>query len=307
MSTNNQYKFNEGEVHSFLINGFTEIPGTDEFFFILKNKFGGKHLLKSIHYNHYNLQVGETIKCRIDKINCSGKIYLEPENPKYKVEETYSFKIKTIIDQINSVGENEKAAVVIDDFGKEINCSLPTDFKIAPKQDKLNCKVLRIKKGELYISISEYKSENISKQIGKDYWFEISNIKKIKNNEDYYILKDENNNSYSLKVDMYKHYNFQINQKIKCTVTKFNTDGHLKIEPIHPHYIIGEVYSFNYLRTIEETDPLGNKEYVVIVKDILGVETKVRSQNIHSNKSFSETIQCRVDGIRKGKAILSFV
>ncbi|MGM0505351.1 MAG: hypothetical protein ACQESQ_12065, partial [Bacteroidota bacterium] len=70
----NQYKFTEGEKHLFTITGFTEIPGTDESYYILKNPFGGKHLLKANHYKHYQLNKGQVIKCKIDKINCSGKI-----------------------------------------------------------------------------------------------------------------------------------------------------------------------------------------------------------------------------------------
>ena len=88
----NQYKFQEGEIHPFKVVGFTEIPGTEESFFILQNSFGGKHLLKAISYTHYDLQIDTTINCKIDKINCSGKIYLEPENPIYKEGKIYDFK-----------------------------------------------------------------------------------------------------------------------------------------------------------------------------------------------------------------------
>lgn len=304
MAENNiQHKFKEGETHLFTIDGFTEIPGTEESFYILKNQSGGKHLLKSIHYKHYNLQINQTISCKIDKINCSGKIYLEPENPVYKVGKTYDFEFIKIIDHINSVGEVEKAAIVKDQFGIEVVCSLPKEFNLSENIKKLQCQVLRIKKGILYLTLPEksFESELI---IGRKYRFKLSKIKELEGNTDYYILKDEYDNSYSLKYDMYEHYGFQINDEIECTVTKYNTDGHLKIEPTHPHYKVGESYSFEYLETKKEIDPLGKEELVVIVKDIYGVETKVRSRDI-SNQNFNDTIRCKVDGIRKGKAILS--
>jgi len=307
MTKPNQYKFTEGEVHPFKITGFSEIPGTDESFFILINPFGGKHLLKSIHYRHYNLQVNQTINCKIDKINCSGKIYLEPENPIYKEGEIYDFEFISIVDQINSVGEKEEAAIVKDKLGIEHKCSLPKSFYTDKPKSSIQCKVLRIKKGELFLAVPESNNHNPKLKIGNKYCFRVTDIKNLEKNTAYYILKDDFGNSYSLKKDMYEQYEFKIDQKVECTVTKFHTDGHLKIEPVHPHYKIGKIYLFNFLRTFEETDPLGNKEFVILVKDIYGIETKVRSNLDHLKTDFSEKISCKVEGIRKGKAILSLV
>jgi len=304
----NQYKFKEGEVHSFKITGFTEIPDTDESFFILENKYGGKHLLKSYPYKHYDLKIDQELNCKIDKINCSGKIYLEPENPFYKEGRVYEFNFLRIIDHINSVGEKEKAAIVKDQFGIELICSLPNDLDLDRDINSLKCKVLRIKKGQLFLSHIDSESNNKSLKIGEIYSFIVSEIKQLEEKIDYYILKDEFGNSYSLKLDMYEHYSFKIDQKVKCAVTKYNTDGHLKIEPVHPHYEIGKIYSFKYLRTIKDIDPLGKVEHVITVKDIYGIETKVRSfDSSKISNPIPENINCKVDGIRKGKAILSLV
>jgi len=300
-----QHKFKEGETHLFTIDGFTEIPGTEESFYILRNQSGGKHLLKSNHYKHYNLKVDQEIKCKIDKINCSGKIYLEPQNPIYKAGQTYSFDFIKIIDHVNSVGENEKAAVVRDQFGIETLCSLPYDFDINVPIAELKCKVLRIKKGQLFLSYFESNKINSEIEIGQILSFTVKEIKQLEEQTEYYILKDEFDNSYSLKKDMYQHYGFIIGDTIKCTTTKYNTDGHIKIEPVHPYYKVGEYYLFKYLKTITEIDPLGNKESVILVSDYFNVDTKVRSQNIDANQKFGEFVECRVDGIRKGKAILS--
>ena len=304
----NQYKFTEGEIHQFKINGFAEMPGTDESFYILENRFGGKHLLKSFHYKHYNFNKGEEITCKIDKINCSGKIYLEPENPVYKEGKSYEFDLMKIIDQINSVGEKEKAAILKDQFRIEVVCSLPENVIIDSSANKLECKVLRIKKGQLYLihPLADLAQKRLN--IGEKHWFTVTEVKELENRINYYILKDNFGNTYSLKKDMYEQYGFQIGEKIECTVTKFNTDAHLKIEPVHPHYEIGKKYSFKYLRTTNDLDPLGKEEKVIIVEDIYGVETKVRSRNISNLKEpYPEYLNCMVDGIRKGKAILSLI
>jgi len=302
----NQYKFTEGEKHLFTISGFTEIPGTDESYYILENPFGGKHLLKANHYHHYQLKEGQTLICKIDKINCSGKIFLEPENPKYTEGEIYSFDLVKIIDRINSVGEKEKAAIVKDVFGMETICSIPENYAIEIKSKKIKCKVLRIKKGQLFLAVPEIKNIVKQPEIGKVYPFTVVDIKPLEENMNYYLLQDKFNNLYSLKKDMYQHYGFKIGQKIKCLVTKFDTDSHLKIEPVHPYYEIGKTYPFKYLRTEKDTNPLGKEEYVIIVEDVYGVETKVRSidtKNITKNNP--KIIKCAVDGVRKGKAILS--
>ncbi|MGC9374306.1 MAG: hypothetical protein ACP5DQ_04610 [Bacteroidales bacterium] len=303
----NQYKFTEGEKHLFTISGFTEIPGTDESYYILENPFGGKHLLNANHYQHYQLKEGQTLICTIDKINCSGKIFLEPENPEYTEGKIYSFDLLKIIDRINSVGEKEKAAIVKDIFGMETTCSIPKNYAIEIKSKKIKCKVLRIKKGQLFLAVPEIKDIVKQPEIGKVYTFTVVDIKPLEENMDYYLLKDEFNNLYSLKKDMYQHYGFKIGQKIKCLVTKFDTDSHLKIEPVHPYYEVGKTYSFKYLRTEKETNPWGKEENVIIVEDVFGLETKVRSINtkiiINNNPKI---INCSVDGVRKGKAILTY-
>lgn len=306
MTTQNQYKFTEGEIHTFKITGYTEIPGTDESFFILENQFGGKHLLKSHHYEQYNLTVGEGVVCKIDKINCSGKIYLEPENPFYKPGNTYEFDVEATKEQINSVGEKENVVVVKDRFGNDTTCSLPPDFDTTQLSNKIKCKVLRIKKGQLFLSIPEYDEAFNKLKIGEKYYFTIEAIKPLKRNIEYYILKDEFENRYSLKKDMYEHYGFGIGQKVQCFVTKFNVDGHLKIEPVHPHYEIGKTYPFKFSKIKKEFDPLKKEEYVIVVEDIFGIETNVRSNKIHIESQLPETLYCKVEGIRKGKAILSY-
>lgn len=304
---NNQYKFKEGEIHQFKVVGFTEIPGTEESFFILQNSFGGKHLLKAISYKHYNLEIDKSINCKIDKINCSGKIYLEPENPIYKEGNIYDFEFINLIDQLNSVGEKEKAALVKDQFGIKTACSLPNNISINKDNSTIQCKVLRIKKGQLFLAHPESDKLHKPLKIGEKYCFTVTETKELEHQTDYYILKDDNEDLYSLKKDMYEHYEFKLNQKVKCVITKYNTDGHLKIEPIHPHYKIGNSYSFKFLKIVIETDALGIEEKVIVVQDVYGIETKVRSKNINLKEPFPKYIHCMVDGIRKGKAILSLI
>ena len=44
-------------------------------------------------YKHYGIEPGNKINCRIDKINCTGKIFLEPEHPNLINGNRYDFMI----------------------------------------------------------------------------------------------------------------------------------------------------------------------------------------------------------------------
>jgi hypothetical protein len=308
MTTNtNQYKFTEGENHQFNIIGFTEIPNTKDSFYILENKFGGKHLLKAWPFKHYNLMIGNNITCRIDKINCSGKIFLEPENPFYKLGEIYDFDVIRIATQTNSVGETENTIIVKDCFGHENSCPLPDSVNPDQIVENVKCKVVRIKKGQLFLIHAETENTRKLLQIGKKYTFTVHEIKGL-NKVTYYILHDDFGNSYSLKLDMYKHYNLCIGRQVECTVTKFGSDGQLKIEPNHPHYKIGKEYPFKFLRIDNDPDLLDKDSKIIIVLDVYGIETKVSSYKPEIfDKPMPEYLHCLVEGVRKGKAILSIL
>lgn len=302
----NQYKFSEGEIHLFKIAGFTEIPDTNDSFFILENKFGGKHLLKASPFKHYNLNIGDHVTCRIDKINCSGKIFLEPENPFYKPGEIYDFDVIRLSTQTNSVGDKENAIIVKDRFGHENSCSLPESINPEQLAEKIKCKVVRIKKGQLFLIHTQTENTKKLLRIGEKYTFTVYEIKEL-NKIKYYILHDDFGNSYSLKLDMYSHYNLCIGRQVECTVTKFGSDGQLKIEPNHPHYKIGKTYPFKFLRIENDPDLLDKDSKIIIVLDVYGIETKVSAFNVEIiNKPMPEYLHCLVEGVRKGKAILSY-
>ena len=76
-----------------LILNKVKLPGDDEYFIIM-DPFNQKHLLKTENYERYELNPGKTVLCRVDKINCKGKIFFEPKHPYYQEGETYIFRKK---------------------------------------------------------------------------------------------------------------------------------------------------------------------------------------------------------------------
>ena len=69
---------------------------------------------------NYHLKTGQTINCRIDKINCTGKIFIEPEHPYYKLGEIYEFPLVRIEKKNNLADSNEIFVVFTDVFNNEI-------------------------------------------------------------------------------------------------------------------------------------------------------------------------------------------
>ena len=85
-------KFTEGEWHPFRILKMIEIPG-DEHYFMMESRQANRMLMPAKYYTNYGLVPETTVLCRIDKINCSGRIFLEPVHPYYKTGELYDFKL----------------------------------------------------------------------------------------------------------------------------------------------------------------------------------------------------------------------
>jgi len=143
-------KFTEGEWHWFRVIKELQIPG-DETYYLLESVSGNRLLLPANYYHNYGIKPGNILHCRIDKINCSGKIFLEPEHPYYKVGKHYEFivfdKFKKAerkgrtIEYLRLIGANDESLTAI------CNEELPNHFPVT-----IMAKLSRIKKGVLIIN-----------------------------------------------------------------------------------------------------------------------------------------------------------
>jgi hypothetical protein len=143
-------KFSEGEWHQFLVVKKLEIPGENSYY-LLESKMGNRLLMAAEHYENYGIKAGDTLNCHVDKINCSGKIYLEPENPYYIVGQIHQFEVlgkKEIADQKGRVktqyffrGENNLEGYA------ELNMR-----EESPGLRKIKARVSKIRKGILILS-----------------------------------------------------------------------------------------------------------------------------------------------------------
>lgn len=143
-------KLEEGKEYEFFVEKLLPLP--DGNYFILVDKQNCKYLLPQQYYTNYPITVGTYIFCNVNKINCNGKIFLEPRHPIYKINDIDIFTLYQLQQRIKRrtqepyyviLAYNQKydKAVVLNHT--EINLEiLPTNYK---------CKVVKVKKAELQL------------------------------------------------------------------------------------------------------------------------------------------------------------
>lgn len=151
---NIRMELSEGSTYTFTIEKYISLP--DGSYFILFAEFNRKYLLPAAFYREFKLRIGQKIKCRIDKINCNGKIFLEPEHPLYKAGDSDLFVLTGKEERLKY--KTKEKYWVINAVSKLTNRAVVQDFSICGKINfpyECKCKVVKIKKGELVLEIIE--------------------------------------------------------------------------------------------------------------------------------------------------------
>lgn len=137
-----------GSVWDFAITKILTIG--DEEYYIFSDFIGDKYLVPTTFYKDYNFLIGQNVSGWIDKINCSGRIFIEPIHPNYNVGETYDFELLRGKFSNEKGDENKIIYVVRDIMGKEWEVKANIKLKLLPSS--LKCRVDKIKKGQLYLT-----------------------------------------------------------------------------------------------------------------------------------------------------------
>jgi hypothetical protein len=145
-----------------------------------------------------------------------------------------------------------------------------------------------------------YNSRNIILIEGEWFPFRIHNIVQLQDNEWYYVLLDINGLKHFIPAEYYKNYGFKIGDEITCKIDRINCTGRLFLEPKHPYYNEGEIYTFEVISILNIGD-----EGMLIVKEFFGNCIEVPlcgNKNIDVNAE--KSARCIVRNIKKGKPIL---
>lgn len=143
-------KFSEGEWHPFRVLKTLIIPGEDEYL-LVESRGGNRLLIPNKHYHNYNIAASTTIQCRIDRINCSGRVFLEPEHPFYKPGNSYSFTIIERTEAKDRKGRSITGYVLKGDWDHTVHANLKTNEAI-PVGLFFNGYLIRIRKSVLIMN-----------------------------------------------------------------------------------------------------------------------------------------------------------
>ena len=156
------HKLIQGKYYNFKIVNLTTLPDKLDYY-VVEDPFGDRQMISSCYYDDYGFRIGQVIHCRVDKINCTGRIFLEPLHPVYREGKVYFFdfvEIKKIFNK--DTGKEEDALNLKDVFGKMAQVSL-ANYNVSTgfTTDKIRCKLVRIKKGKLFLKICDKKISKI--------------------------------------------------------------------------------------------------------------------------------------------------
>lgn len=147
----NSRLFEEGKSYDFEIRKMVKLSD-EQNYYVMIDPFGKRHLMFDSDYNNYGIKTGDVISCKIDKINCNGKIFLEPKHPYYSEGKTYKFEIGGCKEVENSKKEIEKVFLINDEYNSTaqiINLNASSYDSYVGK--KIHAKIDRIKKARLYL------------------------------------------------------------------------------------------------------------------------------------------------------------
>lgn len=299
-------KLTEGRNYRFTVIKTTVLHGDDRTFFVLEDPFRNRHLLPADHYENHNLEPGKSILCHIDKINCDGKIFIEPEHPCYKIGKTYDFEFIRYEKRINQVGISEDVAIVKDVLGNELVAPVCEPGRKHQNSVRIPCKVIAIRKGKVHLALLRRGRSVENLEVGKSYPFAVKKIARGVDDHDYFVLEDPYGQPHLLRQSYYADYSIHVGETIQGTVVKFKSDGQFLIEPDHPHYRIGGNYPFAVETTLKEKNGQNGYDPYLIVSDARGRSYKVPLDKFPENyPELPETVLCTIKDVRKGKLILS--
>jgi hypothetical protein len=146
-------KLVQGESYSFTIHKSITL-GQNEEYYVMREPFGYKLLMPKTYYVRYGFDIGQQVICRIDKINCIGRVFLEPRHPYYCEGEIYNFDVVRI-EKTSEISQNNIYNVVVRDvLGYEWLVVSINEYLVDKQQVSINCLVQRIKKGRLYLMLT---------------------------------------------------------------------------------------------------------------------------------------------------------
>jgi hypothetical protein len=240
--------------------------------------------------------IGESIDCFVDKVNCSGQIYITPLFSQSLIGQIQTFKLRQKVAVIDSLGKpkylyqlnnlkNQKA---------EILSYHSIDF------DQMECKIIGVKKNKLTLESPLFPDYSMSQNtLIKVKIIEeriVNNIGKC------WIAQDNKGELHPISKEKFQHYNLSIGERISCSILGFDRYFNYKLEPKNPYYKVGKTYNFKTIGNSQLKDESGNINNLIIVEDAFGKEVTI-AQMVNQN-TLPKIIKAEVYRITNGRVYI---
>lgn len=290
----------EGEYLSFKVIRIISI--NDESFYVVESPYKTRHMLDAEKYKNYNLFPDSNITCRVDKINCSGKIFLEPLNPYYKEYQEYDFVITSINVVYGRAGQKLSVATLLGENGFFAKMPLKRVDNYYINQ-KISAVVIQIKQANILV----FDKSDTTKQFSKLNDTIDVRVDKIDNeNESKYVLSDIKRNLHIVKYENYKSYNLSVGKNIKAKIKGFYYDGSYSLEPEHPYFRENQKQYFVFVKKTRIYKNNTHWHNEIVVKDDKGLQWNVAPYTEDLVDAFENGITLfKIEQIRKGLLIIS--
>jgi hypothetical protein len=289
-------KLREGKEYKFLVEKELTLPD-DSRHFLLIGPDSNKYLVPVSRYSNYGLHTGSVIKCRVDRLNCKGEVFLEPQNPWYSEGKAYIFVVYGTEIRTDNAGINHEVIVVLDKTGNKISVPYDNNLPFPVKGTKLNLIVERIKKGKVHLVLTSREKSDMSLRSGTNYEFVVERIERGMDDEEYFVIKDPFGNLHTIAREFYEYYGYSVGTRFRGKIVKYKKNGEKTIEPENPFYKAGSVIR---LEITSFTKNIINPSFTINLKDKFGFTHCIET----STPPEGNSVSCRVVMIKKGKPLL---
>lgn len=289
-------KIREGKEYKFFVEKEIEAPD-NKYYFVLKGPDQKRYLLPGNIYSDYNIKENTVIVCKVDKINCSGEVFLEPRNPWYTEGGTYNFKVVAHETRTGVAGSPVKV-IIVSDRSQNLIAVPVADLSSIPRKGKeVTLKIERITKGKLYLVNHSGGLADNSLNIGRVYEFVIEGTGLGVDDIDYFIIRDTFRNIHTIPREHYEYYGFKTGTRFRGKIVKYKKNGERTIEPENPYYEAGAVVKMK-VTSCNKNDI--NELFTVNLTDDFGFTHCIEL----GSPPLSDYIRCTVKMIKKGKPLL---
>lgn len=293
-------KLIEGSRYTFKVEKKIDLEGNE--FWVLSGPDNKRYLLSCSDYSSYNIKESELLDCRIDKINCKGEVFLEPEHPYYREGSVYEFVVRSIETRINKSGENED--LVLLSGGDMTDLAVPVKiFKnMVPEiNSRVLLKVNKIVKGNIVIGESGISNISVKDEDSDAHNFVVVGESKGLDGKIYYIIADKNKNQYTIPRDYYSHYGLKEGSSFRGRFLRYKEGHDVTVEPDSPFFKTGKIYDFVVKEVIKLPEGIDD---VMVVEDEYGYQHHVKPRK---KPLQGQHFEYRVVKMRKGWPLLEEV